>query len=452
MKTNLLLMAGMLGFVACTAEKEPSTIHLKGQFVEEPNAEVVLAYDGASSMLGKLRNFSIKTDAEGKFDTIISIKEPGYYRISRNTLYLSPGDDLTMKITSDNEEAEFQGKGAEANNYMKSRLFPKAGSYLEAGKQLRANFEETKLLVDSLADIRRKELSALTNVSAEFKDMEEARIHADVINSYMFYPAYARITKGIKDKDEARRIYDEFMRGLTPMVTEAVKKFNNDCYMDVAVVRDVMSKAVGYSEYNWTNGIELTPMITELFESVKMGGILMRNTSPEIVDSVKTYITTLKNKEFADELNLMIKNASKLLPGQPAIDIELQDIEGNILKLSDFKGKVLYIDFWATWCGPCKAESPYFESLAKEYTGKDIVFIPVSIDAKPKLWKDYLDGNKKELKQYYSNDGAVRNGWEVKYIPSFLIIDKNFNIVSAKAPRPSEAEVIKAILDKEIAK
>lgn len=183
-----------------------------------------------------------------------------------------------------------------------------------------------------------------------------------------------------------------------------------------------------------------------------MGGLLFSKATPEIVDSVKTYISTLHYKEFADELNLMIRNVSKLLSGQPAIDINLQDVDGNELKLSDFKGKVLYVDFWATWCGPCKAETPYFESLAKEYKGKNIVFLSVTIDSKPKIWKDYLNANKKELKQYYSNDNTVRNGWEVKYIPTFLVIDKNFNIVSAKAPRPSEKEIIKALLDKEIAK
>lgn len=452
MKANLLLLAGMLGMVACTAEKEPTTIHLKGQFVDESNSEVVLAYDGASSMLGKLKNFSIITDEEGKFDTVVHISEPGFYRVNRNTLYLSPGDDLTMKITSMNEEAEFQGKGAEANNYMKHRLFPKAGSYLEAGRNIRGSFEETKQLIDSMADLRRKELAALTNVSDEFKDMEEARIDADVINSYISYSSYANITKDAKNREEAKKIYDEFMNSLTPYIVPAVKKLNNDSYMDVAVARDVVGKVLYYTDFKWTEGINFSSKINELFNSVKMSGLLFSKATPEIVDSVKTYVSTLKYKEFADELNLMIKNASKLLPGQPAIDINIQDVDGNELKLSDFKGKVLYVDFWATWCGPCKAEAPHFESLAKEYKGKDVVFLSVSIDSKPKVWKDYLNANKKELKQYYSNDNAVRDGWEVKYIPTFLVIDKNFNIVSAKAPRPSEKEIIKALLDKEIAK
>ena len=61
------------------------------------------------------------------FDTTFVLKEPTYYTISRNTLYLTPGDDMTIKVAQTNTEAEFSGIGAEANNYMKFRLFPKGG-------------------------------------------------------------------------------------------------------------------------------------------------------------------------------------------------------------------------------------------------------------------------------------------------------------------------------------
>lgn len=73
----------------------------------------------------------IRTDREGHFDTILPLSKPAFYRISRNTLYLSPGDDMEVYITTDNREAVFKGKGAEMNTYMKGRLFPKGGSFWE---------------------------------------------------------------------------------------------------------------------------------------------------------------------------------------------------------------------------------------------------------------------------------------------------------------------------------
>ena len=121
------------------------------------------------------------------------------------------------------------------------------------------------------------------------------------------------------------------------------------------------------------------------------------------------------------------------------------DVEGNVKHLADFKGKVIYIDLWATWCGPCIQESPAFEALGKKYVGKDIVFLPVSTDTSSIPWLRYLDGHKKELTQYHSNDVALKESWAIMYIPRFILIDKDFNIVNAYAPRPSSEEIVTLI-------
>ena len=338
-----------------TKQELANTVHLKGQLLDMGSQNVRMRFDGAASMLGDSRDILLKTDAAGYFDTTFVLKEPTYYTISRNTLYLTPGDDMTIKVTQTNTEAEFSGIGAEANNYMKFRLFPKGGSYLEAGGNLRGDFVSTKALVDSLAAIRMHTLDTLSNVSDAFKKLETARIKADIINSYICYASYSRM------------------------------------------------------------------------------------------------FAEVKNADFATEIEGKIIQASKLLPGQPAIDFEMLDVEGNVKHLADFKGKVIYIDLWATWCGPCIQESPAFEALGKKYVGKDIVFLPVSTDTTTKPWLRYLDGHKKELTQYHSNDVALKESWAIMYIPRFILIDKDFNIVNAYAPRPSSEEIgtlIDSVLNK----
>ena len=166
-------------------------MHLHGQLVDMGTTEVSMRYDGAASLVGDSRDIILHTDAEGRFDTILTLTEPTYYNISYNTLYLTPGDDLEVSIPQDNRKAVFSGKGAVANIYMKERLFPKAGSFLDGGSNLLADFAQTKALIDSLAVVRRAQLDTLTGVSEEFKRLEGARITADVVNSYMCYPAYA---------------------------------------------------------------------------------------------------------------------------------------------------------------------------------------------------------------------------------------------------------------------
>ena len=67
------------------------------------------------------------------------------------------------------------------------------------------------------------------------------------------------------------------------------------------------------------------------------------------MNEAKAFLQTVKNADFATEIEGKIVQASKLLPGQPAIDFEMLDVEGNVKHLADFKGKVIYIDLWATW-------------------------------------------------------------------------------------------------------
>lgn len=428
------------------------TVHIKGQLIGMGDQNVRMEFDGASSMLGDSRDILLRTDASGYFDTTFVLKAPGYYTISRNTLYLAPGDDVTFKITQINTEAEFSGKGAEANNYMKFRLFPKAGSYLEGGNNLRGDFMSTKALVDSLAAVRMNTLDTLRNVPDEFKKLETGRIKADVINSYICYPNYSSMFENVKTEKEMRAKRDEFNASLAQYVAPLYKDIMNESMLDVAAVREVLS----YQEDStliplWFKDVSIPTRIAELYACAKIVNSLREEVSEQAVNDSKAFLQTVKNVDFATEVEGKILQASKLLPGQPAIDFEMADVEGRVKHLSDFKGKVIYIDLWASWCGPCIQESPAFEALGKKYAGKDIIFLPVSTDTSTGPWLGYLDEHKKELAQYHSNDAALKESWAILYIPRFILIDKDFNIVNAYAPRPSSEEIdslIDSILNK----
>lgn len=433
-------------------QETEATVHLKGQLVNMGTQNVRMSFNGAASMLGDSRDILLQIDSAGKFDTTFVLNEPAYYNISRNTLYLTPGDDMTIKITQTNKEAEFTGKGAEANNYMKFRLFPKGGSYLEAGDNLRGDFVSTKALIDSLATIRMDSLNALANVTDEFKKLERARIKADVINSYICYAIYSDMYAGLKTKEEMEAKWNEFSASLTQYVVPVYKEIIDENMLDVAVVRDVLF----YLEDStlkplWFNDITIPARTAELYASANVVKDLREEVSDETVDKAKTYLQTVKNADFATELERKIAQASKLLSGQPAIDFAMTDEEGNVKHLADFKGKVIYIDLWATWCGPCIQESPAFEALGKKYAGRNIVFLPISTDTTTKPWLRFLDEHKKELTQYHSNDAALKGDWAIMYIPRFILIDQDFKIVNAYAPRPSSEEIsplIDSVLNK----
>ncbi|MWB95907.1 redoxin domain-containing protein [Flavobacterium sp. GA093] len=132
--------------------------------------------------------------------------------------------------------------------------------------------------------------------------------------------------------------------------------------------------------------------------------------------------------------------------GKPSPEFDYENYKGGKTKLADLKGKYVYIDLWATWCGPCRAEIPFLQKAEQKYHGKNIEFVSISIDKLKdhEKWKKFVaDKNLGGVQLFADKD------WEsefvVKYgvtgIPRFILIDPNGNVVSADAPRPSSPEL-----------
>ena len=107
----------------------------------------------------------------------------------------------------------------------------------------------------------------------------------------------------------------------------------------------------------------------------------------------------------------------------------------------------MYVDVWATWCGPCKAEIPFLKKVEKQYHGKNILFLSLSIDkAKDHdKWKAMIkDKELGGIQLFADNDWNSKfvTDYLIKGIPRFILIDPTGNIVTANAPRPSNKKLI----------
>ncbi|WP_291053529.1 MULTISPECIES: TlpA disulfide reductase family protein [unclassified Empedobacter] len=124
-----------------------------------------------------------------------------------------------------------------------------------------------------------------------------------------------------------------------------------------------------------------------------------------------------------------------------APDFSLADINGKRFDLSDFKGKYVYMDIWATWCGPCKVQIPFMKELEKQFHNAPIHFVSVSLDKledKP-IWEKMVRENQMSGVQLFAGrEDNFGFDYKIEYIPTFIILDKEGNIMIDRAPAPMD--------------
>lgn len=140
---------------------------------------------------------------------------------------------------------------------------------------------------------------------------------------------------------------------------------------------------------------------------------------------------------------------------QPFVDFRYPDASGREVSLSDFRGKYVLVDCWATWCVPCRAEMPYLHRLEEEFRGRDIVFVGISID-EPKnhaAWKEFLaKEGMNNIQLFAAGTGSpFMQAFRVGPIPRFMLFDRQGRILMPDAPRPSSPE-LKLVLENALKK
>ena len=140
---------------------------------------------------------------------------------------------------------------------------------------------------------------------------------------------------------------------------------------------------------------------------------------------------------------LLLNNA---LNNSMASPFDYLNFKGGNTKLSDFNGKYVYIDVWATWCGPCIAEIPFLKKVEEKYEGKNIAFVSISVDVQKDFekWKKFVAEKQLGGVQLFAdkdwNSDFIKS-FGINSIPRFILIDPSGKVVSADAARPSDSKL-----------
>lgn len=194
------------------------------------------------------------------------------------------------------------------------------------------------------------------------------------------------------------------------------------------------------------------PVVREFLVDDRMYLYLAMGIDDDLQHLFDIYKTISNTSERFKDNEAVYKNLARLLPGVKATDFEMQDVNGNTVKFLDVigQGKVTYIDFWATWCGPCCAEIPFVEKLVEKYKNNPkIEFLSISLDNDLKKWHEKLERDKPSWRQFVIPEhfnSAFAKEYNITAIPRFMVFDGEGRIITINAERPS-APGIEQVLD-----
>ena len=449
---NILLLLFVITFISCENDDATSFVIINGELMNNNSNTVNISGNGFEK--------EIFISEDGSFSDTLFVNKNDYYsmRIGREStpVYLRKGATLKLMIDIKqfDESLTYLGSIAPENNYL-------AAKYLVSEQEMAfdkvyiLSQEKFILEVNKIYKNYTDLLNASQGISEEFKQKEYKEIEYAHINNIENYEQYYQyLTKDLDFKAE-ETLYKDY-KDFNFYDTEAYETSN--AYKRLL---ETHYQRIAQNEAN-NNGKDLTLTFLETINnSFSDGSVkeqLMFNylrygmKANEALESVyKLYKSSSQNSDNLSKVASSYKVLTKLTPGKASPKFIYENFIGGMTGLEDLAGKIVYIDVWATWCGPCLREIPALKSLENDYHNKNIAFVSLSIDEKKdyQKWRTIIADKELTGIQLMADNNwnsSFVTSYGIKGIPRFILIDAAGNIINSDAPRPSNPE-IRSVLD-----
>lgn len=442
MKENILLTLLFCLATLCAPAAEEDDVIITIDVRNPTATEVALVYHRALDM--------VRLDADGHgVDTIKNTKALYanlFYGQSQRKVYFEQGDRVHITFDGNDFTGSFRfyGDKAPVVDYLNNITFTPLpdGDYALPFADYKAKLAQKERGVLRLLGARKLE------THGNFACLERGRIRYTYGTALLMYPlGHAAVAK-----DSLFRPDEAYYDALREYWTEDEALLDVDEYRDFIIelshVLDADNRSV--SDY-YPKTLAQTAYLADSIKSDIIRQTLINTVASEYVDrrGVKdiadlenlyyTYVTCpqlrASYKAKCDKWNLSA-------PGKPSPDFSGVDIDGNTHTLADYKGRYIYIDMWATWCGPCQKELPHLKRLEEKFRGRNITFLSLSVDHDKAKWEAKVkSGTLTGVQLLIGRGSAFQRAYNIDGIPRFILLDKQGRIVNNNMLRPSSPDV-----------
>lgn len=480
-KTAIALLLAITSGITAFAQK-PITI--RGTITNAPDPKLIVADANISIPDGKQETLALPAD--GRFSVTLPVKQKYNWVVlqcgsQHLDVFIKEGSTLTFTASgkSFDSTARFEGKDANIPGYFTDWARRNGGVMAHYNKLQQLAARESNAYMPALDSVQHDEGKALRSA------LDQKRIpkdYYDYLSHFLQYSGYIAMLRypvvHEMFKQQSNNINVQNIPQEQYAVARKVPQLFKDEYQDVAFYQlyaqsyhATMLTAAGYmnmvntdpqtGKTDLSQAFRQTDSVLQLlYKTVPRktgefaaGRILIGETKGWPPDSlekrVKLYQQQYPKSANNTVLNKMLADLKKFNAGQPALDFTFKTLEGKEMKLSDLRGKVVYMDFWASWCGPCKGEMPYAKKIKEHFLGKDVVFLYVSIDDKEEAWKKGIEAM--SISGIHTRTagwgGDVAQLYEIKSVPSYFLIDKQGRYVTEKTPRPSQSDALIKLIE-----
>ena len=459
-KITLTITLSILCSLALLAQ---NSLNISGQITPDParqnQIKAVSIYYYAQYIQFDQEKFKAKLDDQGKFSLEIPLTQPqnAFLKYGKLNLpiLLEPGKAIKFKASAKDMlgTIKYQGANAAKNQFLKAyhqqivmngnqeyklydhihRMNPTEFlAYLKANHQTQVKFLQGYQKQQAL--------------DAKFVQYQKQMFDVQRWKNLMMYPVYKVYftkKKPALPKDYYSSLPQEFPWKDKWLISQDYQKLI-DFYLDDQFRKKHPGKTSLNDRYNFIkatiDGKTNPKVLFTQLAKVVYGGLNKGNLSLTQLQSMYDDCLTFNNSPMiAKLLKAQYQLAKQLDKGKAAPTFTLKNTEGKQVSLSDFKGKVVYLDFWASWCKPCMREVPHAKKLKAKLSGESVVFLYISADISKKMWKRAIE--KKQIKGIHliapGMNHSIVKAYNAQAIPRYVIIDKEGNIWHRNAARPS---------------